>query len=73
MDDLMKCIAVSLGPPFQKQQKALVLSADRNVLEQNICENCTHTADLERVLTGTWVIDEVRLAVEYGYKILEIY
>jgi len=34
---------------------------------------CTHTEDVERALTGTWVIDEVRLAVEKGYRILEIY
>ena len=34
---------------------------------------CTHTEDTERAFTGTWVIDEVRLAVEKGYRILEIY
>ena len=27
----------------------------------------------ERVLTGTWVLEEVELAVENGYKILEIH
>ena len=32
-----------------------------------------HFADAERVLEGTWVIDELRLAVNKGYKILEIY
>jgi len=30
-------------------------------------------SDEERALTGTWVMDEVRLAVERGYKIIEIY
>jgi len=34
---------------------------------------CEHTKDEERALTGTWVLDEVELAVEKGYKILEIY
>ena len=29
--------------------------------------------DAERVLEGTWVIDELRLAVNKRYKILEIY
>ena len=29
--------------------------------------------DEEQPLTGTWVMDEVRLAVEKGYRILEIY
>jgi len=32
-----------------------------------------HTRDEERALSGTWVMDEVRLAVEKGYRILEIY
>ncbi|XP_055684231.1 uncharacterized protein LOC129790651 [Lutzomyia longipalpis] len=30
--------------------------------------NCTHS-DNERALTGFWSLDEVRLAVEHGYKI----
>ena len=29
-------------------------------------------AATQRCLEGTWVIDEVRLAVDKGYKILEI-
>jgi hypothetical protein len=33
---------------------------------------CQQKIDEERALTGTWVIDEVRLAVQYGYRILEI-
>jgi ferredoxin len=32
---------------------------------------CEHTEDEERALTGTWVIDDVRLGVEKGYRILE--
>jgi len=35
-------------------------------------EQCCHKPDKERALTGTWVIDEVRLAVQKGYRILEI-
>jgi hypothetical protein len=31
------------------------------------------TEDEERALTGTWMLDEVRLAVGKGYRILEIY
>jgi len=31
-----------------------------------------HFSDAERCLEGTWVIREVRLAVDIGYKILEI-
>ena len=36
-------------------------------------EECRHTEDEEQALTGRWVLDEVRLAVEKGYWILEIY
>jgi len=28
---------------------------------------------VDRALTGTWVIDELRLAVERGYRVLELY
>ena len=34
---------------------------------------CHDKTDEERALTGTWVIDEVRLAVQKGYRILEIH
>jgi len=34
---------------------------------------CTHTEDEDCALTGTWVMDEVRLAVQKGYRILEIH
>jgi len=34
---------------------------------------CSHETDAERALTGTWVMDEVRLAVEKRYKVLEIF
>ena len=36
-------------------------------------EECTHTENEDRALTGTWVMDEVRLAVQKGYRILEIH
>ncbi|KAF4529260.1 hypothetical protein B566_EDAN017701 [Ephemera danica] len=35
-------------------------------------EECDHT-DAERALLGTWVSDEVKKAVEMGYKIIEMY
>ena len=34
---------------------------------------CVHTRDEDRALTDTRVMDEVSLAVEKGYRILEIY
>jgi len=36
-------------------------------------KECGHTEDKESVLTGAWVMDEVMLAVEKGYRILDIY
>jgi hypothetical protein len=33
----------------------------------------THTGVKERALTGTWVMDKVRLAVHKVYKVLEVY
>jgi len=79
MNGLIKC---SIVPPvrlyhpvlpFRCNKKLLFCLCRSCVLEHNISEQCTHTADVERTLTGTWVIDEVRLAVEKGYKVLEIY
>ena len=34
---------------------------------------CQHLLDAERAISGTWVLDEVRLAVTKGYKVLEIH
>ena len=34
---------------------------------------CVDTRDYDRALTGTWVMDELRLGVQKGYRILEIY
>lgn len=34
--------------------------------------NCTHN-DEERIITGTWVIDEVNKAVSLGYKVTKIF
>jgi len=34
---------------------------------------CTQREDEDRALPDTWVMDEIRLAVEKGYRILEIY
>ena len=42
------------------------------VFENNTTGECQHLRDAERCLEGTWLIDEVRLAVDRGYKILEI-
>ena len=34
---------------------------------------CQHLSDAERAISGMWVIPEIKLAIEKGYKILEIH
>jgi hypothetical protein len=41
-------------------------------MEHNMTSECQLFSDAERCLQGTWVIDEVRLAVGKGYKFLQI-
>ena len=35
-------------------------------------EEYVHTGDEDRALIATWVMDEVKLAVEKGYRVFEI-
>jgi len=42
------------------------------VLTSNTGE-CSHTTDKERALTGTWVIVEVRLAVQKGHRMMDVH
>ena len=53
--------------------KKLTFCLCRTCVETCSTGDCTHTEDKNRALTGTWVMDEVRLAVEKGYRILDIY
>ena len=78
MDRLIKCTIV----PPQKLYHQVLPDRCNNKLMFCLCGTCVqtcctgecmHTTDEERALTGTWLMDEVRLAVERGYKILEIY
>ena len=77
MDGLMKC---SLSPErlyhpvlsIRANQKLMFSLCRTLVLTPNTGQ-CYHKTDEERALTGTWVIHEVRLAVQKGYRILEIY
>ena len=77
MDRLIKCNIVSPEKLFHP----VLLYRCNNKLMFCLCSTffqtystgeCVHTSDEERALTGTWLMDEVRLAVEKGYKILEI-
>ena len=78
MDGLIKCSIVPTEKvnlpvlPFRCNNKLLFCLCRTCVLTAS-SEVCVHTRDEERALSGTWVMDEVRLAVEKGYRILEIY
>jgi hypothetical protein len=41
-------------------------------MEQNTSD-CTHEAVAETTLVGTWVVDDVRLAVDKGYRLIQVY
>ena len=78
MEGLIKC---SIVPPMKLYHPVLPYRSNNKlfclcwscVFKQNIAGKCKHLRDDERALTGTWVLEEVRLAVEKGYKILDIY
>jgi len=77
MEGLMKCKIVPpqhlYHPVLPYRYKKLLFCLCRTcVQEHNATSECQHRSDAERCLEGTWVIDEVRLAVDKGYKILEI-
>ena len=40
-------------------------------MEQNRTEDCTLETVAERALTGTWVLDQIQLAVQKGYVLVE--
>ena len=42
-------------------------------MEQNRAEDCTNGTVAERALTGTWELDEIRLAVQKGYELVEVH
>ena len=79
MQGLMKCKIVPPKDlyhpvlPYRCDKKLLFCLCRTCVLEHNASSECQHHGDAERCLEGTWVIDEVRLAVAKGYKILEVY
>jgi hypothetical protein len=78
MEGLVKCTIVPqkyiYHPvlPFRHNQKLLFCLCQLCVFDYNTTNDCRHFSDAERCLDGTWVIDEVRLAVPKGYKNLEI-
>ena len=79
MDGFIKCSIVApenlYHPflPFRCNNKLMFCLCRTCVRTSPSVEECVHTRNEDRALTGTWVMVEVRLAVEKGYRILEIY
>ena len=78
MDGLIKC---SIVRPERLYLPVLPFRCN-NKLVFCLCRTCVHTSssaeyvrtrDEDHALTGTWVMDELRFAVEKGYRILETY
>ena len=59
--------------PFKCNNKLLFCLCRSCAIEMNGANECTHDTVRERALVGTWVIDEVRLAVSKGYRIVKVY
>jgi hypothetical protein len=57
--------------PYRCRSK-LIFALCRTCAEEGTNTRCFHE-EKEREFTGTWVVDEVRKAVQMGYQIKEIY
>ncbi|KAG8233072.1 hypothetical protein J437_LFUL013072 [Ladona fulva] len=55
--------------PYRVNGK-LTLPLCRTCVEKNVQRSCPHKEDVDRIITGTWVTDEIKKAVEKGYKIV---
>ena len=58
--------------PYRYDKKLLFCLYRTCVHDHNAKIECQHRSNAERCLEGTWTIDEIRLAVDKGNKILEI-
>ena len=78
-EGLIKCRVLPLTRlyhpvlPFRCNNKLLFCLCRSCAVEHNFEGECAHETNAERALTGTWVMDEVRVAVQKGYKVLEIF
>ena len=76
---LMKCSILPsrrlfhLVLPFRCNKRLLFCLCRSCAMEQNRNEDCMHETVAERALTGTWVLDEIRLAVQKGYELVEVH
>ena len=77
MEGLIKCTIVPTTDlyhpvfPFRCNEKLLFCLCRMCAFEQNVRGPCRHLSDAERAISGTWVLDEVRMVVSKYYRILE--
>ena len=76
-EGLVKCKVVPPKELFlpvlpQKINNKLIFALCRTCASKQQQENCSHT-DEERALIGTWVTDELKKAVQKGYKVVQIF
>ena len=56
-----------------KMHNRLFFALCRSCCEEMRQSDCNHEVSEEREFTGTWVADQLRKAIEFGYKITKIY
>ena len=59
--------------PYRWKNKLLFCLCRSCGEEQNMRGQCQHFSAAERAISGTWVLDELRVALTKGYKLLEIH
>ena len=59
--------------PFRCNGKLLFCLCVSCATERNLNDECHHETVSQRALTCTWVADEVRLAVQKGYEVIEVF
>jgi len=59
--------------PYRCNNELLFCLCRLCAAEQNFENECPHSTNAEKALTGTRIMDEFRLAVQKEYKVLEIF
>ena len=78
VDGLLKCKVLAPRDLFLpllpvKMHNRLLFALCRSCCEEMRQDDCNHEDVREPEFTGTWVVDELRKAIELGYRVTEIY
>ena len=78
-EGLIKCCVLPpqrlhhLGVNFRCNDKLFFCLCKSCATERNADGECAHETVSESALTGNWIIDEVRLAVQKIYEVIEVF